>query len=156
MESTYHSKDFMEIPSSSRFPSRVSESLDDCYFTFNSSDESFNSNRSSNSSKSLEKTNDVIRKCDLSNDDGNSSGGNSLSETDTNDRRRNYKSIIKFLKNFKPKTEGRSEQQSKNQSILRRPTEYTFVRGMSGLPLRVIKSSTSTGNCCSRCTASRN
>lgn len=156
MESTYHSKDFMEIPSSSRFPSRTSESLDDCYFTFNSSDESFNSNRGSNSSKSLEKTNDVIRKCDLSSEDGNSSSGNSLSETDTNGRRRNYKSIIKFLKNFRPKTEARSEQQNKNQSILRRPTEYIYVRGLSGLPLRVIKASSSTGNCSQRYTSSRN
>lgn len=156
MESKYHSKDFMEIPSSSRFPSRTSERLDDFYFTFNSSDESFNSNRSSNSSKSLEKTNDVIRKCDLSSEDGSSSGGNSLSETDTNSRRRNYKSIIKFLKNFKPKSDARNEQKNKNQSILRRPTEYTYVRGLSGLPLRVIKASTSTGNCCQRWTSSRN
>lgn len=151
MGSTYHSKDFMEISSSSRFPLRVSESLDGSCFSFNSSDESFNSSSGYNSRKLLEKKN-----CELSSEDGSSSGSNSLSESDTNGRRRReVKSIIKFLKiwkYFSKKTELKSEQQNKNQSIYRRPAQYTLVRGMSGLSFRVIKASTSTCNCCQWCT----
>lgn len=149
MEPTYHSKNFNEISSNRRLSSSVCENLDELCFNFTSSDESFNSS----SSKSSEKKNDVNKNCDLSSiDDDNKSSRISYNEMDingVNNRKSNNKSfvsIVKFLKNLSTKKSDREQTQA-SRSILRRPSEYVFVKGMSGLPMRVLKTSPPTTSC---------
>lgn len=150
MESNYHSNDFGEIPSNHSHG--ATDNLEDFCHNFTSSDESFNSNSSSGSgssssaSKSFEKTNDVMRSNDLSLRSQTSFNG----VNNTAARKENHKSfgsIVKMLKNLNLK----HEKPSHKRSILRKPTEYTFVKGMSGLNLRVIKPTQSTPGSCQQC-----
>jgi hypothetical protein len=151
MDNSYQSSEFSEIP---RFLSRRhSEDFSDSCFGFNSSDESFESNTSS------VKTNDSRSKCDLSLH--TRLGGHhqtDINDSDTqsqSDRRKSFTAIVKFLKRI-AKSKTSSDRPSASRSILRRPTEYVFVKGMSGLPMRVDKASaasSSTTSSCQRCLA---
>lgn len=149
MEPTYHSKNFMEIPSTRRLSSSVCENLDDLCFSFTSSDESFNSS----SSKSSEKKNDVNKSSDLlPSDDDNKSSRISYNEMDINgattttQTHKSFVSIVRFLKKISTR-KADDNQASSSRSILRRPSEYVFVKGMSGLPMRVLKTQQSTTSC---------
>lgn len=114
------------------------------------------SNNSIMSNNSCQKTNCASKNSDLlpSDDDNNNSSGTSCDEMDMslNDAKperhlKSFVSIIKFLRNISAK---KSNNQALNRSILRRPTEYCFVKGISGLPMRVRASSTTS---CHRCIA---
>lgn len=126
--------------------SRDSEDFSSCTsnFLFNTSDESFNSNSSSEYST---KKNDVSKNFDLSCDGGSKNSNQSFNEIDSRGKPKHHKSvgsIIKFLKNSMTNKATNDQ----HQSILRRPTEYGYVRGISGLPIRVIKASSSTSPHC--------
>lgn len=153
MEQSYQSKYFLEIQSSPRRASADAGNIDD-FYSFTSSDESFNSN-SSNSSKSFHKKNDISKRFDLLLDHNSS---RSFTEMDLNEasgrKQRHNKSsmsIIKFLKSLTSRSKAESLPMG-SRSILRRPTEYEFVTGMSGLQIRVVKASSSTASC-PRCVA---
>lgn len=147
MEANYHSKDFNEI--SSNHSHGTSDNLDP-HHNFTSSDESFNSNSSSSGSdKSFNKKNDVMGSDDLLMSRTSFNGMNN-----TEARKENHKSfgsIVKMLRNLNLKHEKASREHQ--HSILRAPTEYAIVRGMSGLNLKVIKSTQQTSNRCHRCIA---
>lgn len=140
-------KNFTEIQSTHKNSSthRMSTgNFDDDFssYNLNSSDDSFNSNNSCSSSS--EKKNDVLKNYNLLLNDGDSKASeHSLSEIDSHSKTQQHKSfqssIIKFLKNSM-KNKPANDQ---HQSILRRPTQYVHVRGISGLPIRVIKASSS-------------
>lgn len=137
--------EFNEIQSSSS--SNESGSLNDSRYNFSSSDESFNSN----SSQQFQKKNEVNENFDLLlSDDDNKNSGLSFNEMDTTSQQnhKSFGSLVKFLKRISAK---KSSHQQPTQSILRRPTEYCFVKGMSGLSIRVAKASpSSTTACCHR------
>lgn len=145
MEPTYHSKNFAEIPSRRRLSSSVCENLDELCFSFTSSDDSFNSN----SSKSSEKKNDVNKNCDLSSSDDDNKSNNETDTIGVNTRQGNHKSfvsIVRFLKKISSKKADQNQQQA-SRSILRRPSEYIYVKGISGIPIRVLKTSPPTSSC---------
>lgn len=155
MEQAYPATNFNEIQSENRRFSNggTSENLEDFRHYFTSSDESFNSNSSSNSDKSFEKKNDVLKTCDLLlNGVDSQSNCVNYNDVDINENstrkehHKSFKSIVKYVKNFSLKSEKSSDSQQQSQSILRRPTEYVFVKGMSGVPIRVAKASSSTRN----------
>lgn len=128
------SMEFNEISSSST--SNVSGSFSD--YRFSSSDESFGSN---NSRKSYHKTNGAIENFDLL-----------LADRDDkkHEHRKSFASLVKFLTKISAR---KSSIEEPTKSILRRPTEYCFVRGISGLPMRVVKppsTSTSCHRCCEK------
>lgn len=128
------SMEFNEIQSSST--SNESGSLSDYRFT--SSDESFGSNNS----RSCHKTNGAIENFDLL-----------LADRDDkkHEHRKSFASLVKFLTKISARKSSIEQQPTK--SILRRPTEYCFVRGLSGLPMRVVKpppTSTSCHRCCEK------
>lgn len=136
--------DYLGIPSTSNgFLDTQSDSDNFGDFSscsFNSSDESFTP---SSSRKFSTKKNDMIKNFDLLCDNDSKNSGQSFNEIDTQNRPKHHKSftsIIKLLMNSM-KHSTRSDQ---HQSILRRPTEYGYVRGISGLPIRVIKASSAT------------
>lgn len=147
MEPAYHSKSFIEIPTIRKCSTgRSDNNIEDSCFSFNLSDDSFNSNSSTDSNKSNEKKNDGIKNCDLlpTSDEENKSGR----EIDINGvNSQNHKSshsIIKILKRFSTRND--SSHQKRRQSILRQPTEYIFVKGMSGVQIRVAKPSSSSSS----------
>lgn len=136
-----NNKDFEAIsPKKSFSPefssSRGSSTLSD----FTLSDDSFNSN----SSSSFEMKNGVKQNCDLL---FRVDSNNELSANETNTRkpdRKSFLSMVNLLRNLKLRSPKSTKDQ---QSILRHPTEYVFIKGMSGLPIRVAKSS---APCCHR------
>lgn len=138
--------EFNEIQSSSSSSSNESGSLHDSRYNFSSSDDSFNSNSSQQSQKKNESNENFDL---LLSDDDNKNSGLSFNEMDTRTQRhhKSFVSLVKFLRKISSK---KSSQQQPTQSILRRPTEYRFVTGMSGLPIRVAKASPSTTACCHR------
>jgi hypothetical protein len=129
-------KDFLDIPTPSKFEFQSSfYSLN-----FNSSNESFSSEPPSEYST---KKNDVLKNFDLLCD----SNSKNSEEIDIRNRPKHHKSfvsIIKFLRN----TMRNKETNDQRQSIFRRPTEYGYVRGISGLPIKVIKASSTTSARC--------
>lgn len=153
-DQAYLSKNFNEIQSQKRFlPSGTSENLEDFRHYFTSSDESFTSNSSSNSDKSYQKKNDVLKTCDLLlNDDDKRSNWVNYNDVDNNEHssskehHKSLKSLVQYVKKLSLKSEKSTEDQHQNRSILRRPTEYIFVKGMSGLPIRVPKASPSSND----------
>lgn len=149
----YRMKDFTEIPSSytNSSPHRMSSGKYDDFssLNFNSSDESFNSNSSSSSNSSAKK-NDGSKNFDLSLNDCDSKNSEHIySETDANSKPEHHKSLVSIIKFFKNSMKNKPSN-DQPQSILRRPTEYGYVRGISGLPIRVIKASSSSAACCHR------
>lgn len=155
MDNTYLATDFNEIQSKQRFTAHGStENLENFCHYFTSSDESFNSNSSSSSGQSFEKKNDLLKTCDLllNADDSRSNCVNyndvqiNQKATKKEQNQSSIMSIIKYVKKLSLKSEKTNESSQQNRSILRRPTEYTFVKGMSGLPIRVAKSSPSSSN----------
>ena len=154
MDQAYQARNFNEIQSTKGFASRsASENLEDFCHYFTSSDESFNSNSSSNSDESFEKKNDVLKTCDLLlNDEDRKSNCVNYNDVDINENNtlkthhKSFRSIIKYVKKMSAKSEKSNDNQQPSRSILRRPTEYTFVKGISGVPIRVAKVSPSTSN----------
>jgi hypothetical protein len=153
--SNYTMKDFTEIQSTHKSASINRMSAGNCddfsSYTFNSSDDSFNSNSSSDS-KSSEKKNDSLKNFDLLlNDCDSKTSDNNLNEIDIHNKREHHKSFLSIIKFFKNSTKSKTTNEL-HQSILRRPTEYIHVRGISGLPIRVIKASSSSSSaaCCHR------
>lgn len=156
MDQTYLSTNFTEIQSDKRFVSGgSSENLEDFYHYFTSSDESFNSNSSSNSNdKSYKKKNDVLKSHDLLlNDDESRSNCVNFNDVDNINENtlrkescKSFRSLVKYVKKLTLKTEKLNH--SQQQSILRKPTEYTYVKGMSGLAYRVAKPSLRTHQRC--------
>lgn len=155
MESNYHSKDFCEIPSNHSHGD--SDNLEDSHnfcHNFTSSDESFTSNSSagasSSSDKSFEKKNDVMRSSDLMSDSLRSrTSFNGVNNAEAGNHK-SFGSIIKMLKNLNLRHEKPRNKEHKH-SILRAPTEYTFVKGLSGLNLKVPVIKESAAACCQRC-----
>lgn len=150
MDSTY-SKDFGEIPAQNRFRFPTSDSednLEDFCTGFTSSDESF----SSNGSKSSSDTNKT-ETFDLSLRGSSTNESNHVAINAQKQNHKSLKSIARLWKNFRVQSDKSKQQQQAPRSILRKPTEYFFVKGMSGLPLRVVKtSSSSSQTSCHRCT----
>lgn len=134
MELNRASKTFMEIPPKegcSSISSGNSDTLGD-FSSFKSSDGSFNST----SSRSLNRNNE--EKSFDSSDNENQSSEN-YTETTSNsytkkESHKSFEPIIKFFKRFSTKSKTSSSHQ---QSILRQPTEYRFVKGISGVPCRI-------------------
>lgn len=152
--SKYQMKDFMEIPEThkNRSTHRMSSGgkHDDFFdFNFNSSDESFNSNSSSSSksSSSSEKKNDVNYDL-LSGGCGSKGSEQSFNDIDSHNKPEHHKSFVSIIKFFKSSV--KSKKTNCQQSILRGPTEYGYVRGISGLPIRVIRSSSPSSASCRR------
>lgn len=149
MNSTY-SKDFGEIPAQNRFrfpTSSSDENLEDFCTGFTSSDESFSSNASKSSAESKNENFDLSLR-------GSSANGSNRAVINTKHSNKSLQSIVRLWKNFRSPSD-KSKQQQQPQSILRKPTEYFFVKGMSGLPLRVVKTSSSSSSqaSCHRCIA---
>lgn len=140
----YTNKGFLEIPSPSNFELQNNiKDLRDLNLNFNSSDESFSSNSTKNYSG---KKNDVLNSFDLLCDSASKSSDQSLEEMDISRKAKNHKSfvsIIKFLRNSMKNKATRDQP----QNIFRRPTEYIRVRGISGLPIKVIKESSVSSSC---------
>ena len=126
--------------------SRDAEDFSSCTssFLFNTSDESFNSNSSSEYST---KKNDVSKNFDLSCDSDSKNSNQSYNEIDSRSQPKHHKSVGSIIKFLKSSVTNKSTK-DQHQSILRRPTEYGYVRGISGLPIRVIKASSSTSTRC--------
>lgn len=123
-------KDFSEMSLKTRHSSATDNLEDSCY-GFTSSDESFDSNTSSSSSQQ----NDSSDSSDLSQRD---SKPNESKPNEINTNSGDHKSFVSIMKRLKNNIKRKSEKsKAQPQSILRRPQEYVFVRGMSGLPLRV-------------------
>lgn len=152
MDSTY-TKDFGEIPAQNRFrfpASGSEENLEDLCTGFTSSDESFSSRGSKTSSQTKSENFDLSLR-------GTSTGStNESNHAVINTPKHNHKSlkaIANLWKNFTVQSD-KSKKQQQPRSILRKPTEYFFVKGMSGLPLRVAKTTSSSSQAsCHRCTA---
>lgn len=154
MNSTY-SKDFGEIPAQNRFrfptASNASseDNLEDFCTGFTSSDESFSSNASKSSTETKNENFDLSLR-------GSSTNGSNHAVINTQKQsHKSLQSIARLWKNFRSRSD-KSKQQQQPQSILRKPTEYFFVKGMSGLPLRVVKTpslSSSSQASCHRCIA---
>lgn len=75
-------------------------------------------------------------------------------ETKENKKHSRYKSLlsmIKILKKFSVKETKKANCEQQTKSILRRPREYTFVKGISGLSIRVEKVPSSSKTFCHRC-----
>lgn len=152
--SKYQMKDFMEIPETHKSQSihRMSSggNHDDFFdYNFNASDESFNSNSSSSSkSSSSEKKNDVNYDL-LRGGRGSKGSEQSFNEIDSHNKPEHHKSFVSIVKFFKSSVKSKTTH-CQHQSILRQPTEYGYVRGISGLPIRVIKSSSPSSASCLR------
>lgn len=147
-----YSKDFGEIPAQNRFRFPTSDSqdnLEDFCSGFTSSDESFGSNASKSTTGSKNEN------FDLSLGGSSTNGSNHAVINTRKHSHKSLQSIARLWKNFRSQSDKSKQQQP--QSILRKPTEYFFVKGMSGLPLRVVKtpssSSSSSQATCHRCIA---
>lgn len=76
-------------------------------------------------------------------------------DTDQSCRYKSLLSLIKALKSFSVSLKSKSDSETrKNNTIyrqLKRPTEYVYVKGMSGLSNRIEKVPTSATTKCNRC-----
>lgn len=87
----------------------------------------------------------------VSENEGGSKDGNKV-DTKQHRRYKSLLSVIKILKNFSMGLKSKpAPETSKNTSIyrqLRRPREYIYVKGMSGLSNRIEKASTASSSSC--------
>lgn len=146
----------------------ASQSVEDLYFDITSFDDSYIQR-----STSLKKRNTCTKSFDSSSDlnvdyenysDVKSSRVSFEHQTDTksqnseeikekkHSRYKSLLSMIKILKKFSVKENGKKTNCETSKSILRRPREYMFIKGMSGLSIRVEKvPSASSKAYCHRC-----
>jgi hypothetical protein len=126
-------RNFLEIPS---YHLDLEDDIKDISsLDLNSLDESFYSEQRD---KYSGKNNDVLKSFDLLCDSASKASDQSLEEINIPRKPKHHKSlesIIKFLKNSM-KNKATIEQ---HQNIFRKPTEYEFRRGISGLQIKVIK-----------------
>lgn len=142
----------MEIASIKRCSSLASgvSGSSECY-SFVSSSDSFNVNQ-----KEFHRMkNDLRDRFDFDEDNKSSSRDEISTKVDFYEKNtskssddKSSSSIIKFLRNVSSQ---KSENRTQRRNIFRTPTEYCFVKGMSGLPIRVRASSVTA--CCHRSVA---
>ncbi|CRK95890.1 CLUMA_CG009336, isoform A [Clunio marinus] len=136
MESKYEMTSFKEFKPKFKYSSAssMSDTLGDSSSfnssSFNSSDGSFKSNIQNNKEKNF----DLSMSCNDFRTDGSF---NSEEQENCNKRKGIKNSFLSFIRTFKDIKKCRNSRNQK--SILRQPTEYVYVKGFSGVPMRVIK-----------------
>jgi hypothetical protein len=162
-------KAFMDIPKIYRTSSlsscaATSDSIEDLYFDITSFDDSCIPNH---------RRHDSVRNFDTSSDISVDYSSSKSSQTSSNEsdnmnlnvpkqkKNRHYKplmTVIKILKNFSIKDGGSKTAREPKNNIFRQPRvsrEYTYIKGISGIAIRVEKASspitTAAQNSCHRC-----